>query len=99
MPTCLLLTCMVNMALNQLPAQQLLSLILAHTATVVPETNKYMRHLLIDYSKAYDSVEHAIIVKKLIEHGLDRNVIDWAVSFLSDRQQYTEVVHKHLVLL
>ena len=26
--------------------------------------------------------------------GLDQNIIDWVVSFLSDRQQYTKVGHK-----
>ena len=58
------------------------------------ETNKYVRCLLIDFSKAFDSVDHARIVKKLVDLGQDQNIIDWVVSFLSDRQQYTKVVHK-----
>ena len=65
-----------------------------YTVTVMLETNKYVRCLLIDFSKAFDSVDYAIIVKKLVDRGLDQNVIDWVVSFLSDRQQYRKVGHK-----
>ena len=61
-------------------------------------TNKYVRCLLMDFSKAFDSIDHAIIVKKLVDLGLDQNVIYWVVSFLSDRQQYSKVGHKHRVL-
>ena len=48
--------------------------------------------------KTFDSVDHAQLVKKLVDLGLDQNVIDWVVSFLIDRQQYTKVGLKHLVL-
>ena len=41
-----------------------------------------------------DSVDDAIIVKKLVDLGLEQCIIDWVVSFLSDRQQYTKVGHK-----
>ena len=57
------------------------------------EINKYVRCLLIDFSKAFDSVDRAIIVKKLVDLGLQQNVMGWVVSFLSDRQQYTNVGH------
>ena len=40
---------------------------LTHTITVMLETNEYVRSLLIDFSKAFDSVDHAIIVKKLVD--------------------------------
>ena len=67
---------------------------LTYTVTVMLETNKYVRCLLLDFSKAFDSLDHAKIVKMLVDLGLDQNVIDWVVSFLSDRQQYTKVGHK-----
>ena len=67
---------------------------LTHTVTVILETNKYVRCLLIDFSKAFHSVDHAIVVKKLVDLGIDQNIIDWVVSFLSDRQEYTKVEHK-----
>ena len=49
---------------------------LTHTVTVMLETNKYVRCLLIDFSKAFDRVDHVIIVKKLVDVGLDQNVMD-----------------------
>ena len=54
---------------------------LTHTVTVMLETNKYVRCLLIVFSKAFDSIDHAIIVKKIVDLGLDQNVIDWVVTF------------------
>ena len=42
---------------------------LTHIVTVMLETNKYLRCLLIDFSKAFNSVDHAIIVKRIVELG------------------------------
>ena len=33
-------------------------------------------------------------MKKLVEYGLDQNVIEWVLSFLSDRTQFTKVSTK-----
>ena len=46
-----------------------------HTVTVMLETNKYVRCLLIDFSKAFDSVDHAIIVQNHVDLGLDQNIL------------------------
>ena len=44
---------------------------LTHTISVMLEDNKYVRCLMIDFSKAFDTVNHAILMKKLVEYGLD----------------------------
>ena len=67
---------------------------LTHTISVMREDNKYVRCLMIDFSKAFDTVNHAILImlmKKLVEYGLDQYVIEWVLSFLSDRTQFTKV--------
>ena len=46
---------------------------------------------MIDFSKAFDTVNHAILMKKLAKYGLDQYVIEWVLSFLSDRTQFTKV--------
>jgi hypothetical protein len=48
------------------------------------ETNSYVRCLLIDFSKAFDTADHAIIVKKLSSLSLSWNIINWFrhISFL-----------------
>ena len=56
------------------------------------ETNKYVRCILIDFS--FNSVEYAIIIKMLVDLGLDQHVTDWVFSFLSGRQHHTKVEHK-----
>ena len=55
------------------------------------EDNKYVRCLMIEFFKAFDTVNHAISMKKLVEYGLDQYVIEWVLSFLSDRTQFTKV--------
>ena len=64
---------------------------ITQTISVLLRRKKYVRRLLIDCTKAFDSVDHAILIRKLAEYGLEQNVIDWIVSFLSDRTQYTKV--------
>ena len=47
--------------------------------------------ITIDYSKAFDLVDHTILVKKLLEIGVRGKVIKFIISFLSDRKHYTQV--------
>ena len=53
------------------------------------ESTKYVRCLLVDFSKAFDSVDHLVLVKKLKRYNIADNIIDWIVSFLTDRDQFT----------
>ena len=43
--------------------------------------------LLFDVSKAFDSVPHTCLIQKLRWLGIGGYVLDWIVSFLSDRSQ------------
>ena len=38
---------------------------ITHAVTVMLESNKYLRCLLVDFSKAFDSVDHLVLVKKV----------------------------------
>ena len=53
------------------------------------EDNRYVRCLLVDFSKAFDSVDHCKLINKLKGYNIADNVIQWVVSFLSDRDQFT----------
>ena len=59
---------------------------LMHHVTSLLESNNYVRCLLIDFSKAFDIVDHAIIVEKLTKLPLPWNVINWFISFLTARK-------------
>ena len=55
------------------------------------EENKYIRCLLIDFSKAFVSVNHLLLISKLKLLKLSDNIIQWVVSFLTDREQFTKI--------
>ncbi len=49
------------------------------------------RVLLLDYSKAFDLVEHSIIIAKLAAFGVPDILLRWVGSFLGDRRQRTHI--------
>jgi hypothetical protein len=57
------------------------------------ESNSYVRCLLIDFSKAFDVVDHAIIIRKLNLLGLPPSIKNWIISFLTGRSQITKVLN------
>ncbi len=47
--------------------------------------------VFLDFSKAFDTVDHAILLRKLKSVGLDNNSLNWFESYLSSRQQVTSI--------
>jgi hypothetical protein len=43
--------------------------------------------IYLDYAKAFDKVDHTLLVKKLHKYGVHPKLIKWIESFLSDRTQ------------
>ena len=53
------------------------------------DNKKYVGAVLIDLKKAFDTVDHKILLKKLWCYGLQDQSFDWFSSYLTDRQQLT----------
>ena len=66
-----------------------------HQVTRLLEENNYVGCLLIDFSKAFDKVDHIILVQKLKTLHLPAYVINWICSFLTGRSQQCNV-NNHL---
>ena len=63
---------------------------LTHIASTMLKDNRYVRCLLVNFSKAFDSVDHCKLIDELKGYNIADNVIQWTVSFLSDRDQFTK---------
>ena len=51
------------------------------------ETNDYVRVLLIDFSKAFDVVNHAILIRKILALDMPANINNWLISIFTGRTQ------------
>ena len=52
--------------------------------------NKYTLGVFIDLSKAFDTVDHNILIDKLNSCGIRNNSLKWFSSYLSNRKQFVQ---------
>jgi hypothetical protein len=55
------------------------------------DNNKIPFALYIDLSKAFDTLDHSILIHKLRHYGITNTELNWFSSYLTDRSQYVEV--------
>ena len=53
--------------------------------------NSQIRALFIDFSLAFNTMQPHILLNKMLEMGVNRNILQWIFSFLTQRPQYTNV--------
>ena len=58
-----------------------------HWLSKMDNPGHYLRACFLDFSKAFDRIDHNIVITKLIDLGVRRSIIPWICSFLSNRRQ------------
>ena len=72
-----------------------LSQLLAHTERLLHhmEEGQNVDVIYLDFSKAFDRVDHTILLHKMKMNGIDGKLLKWIQSFLTGRSQQVSVNH------
>ena len=54
------------------------------------KSGEFTLAVFIDLSKAFDTVDHQILVKKLEKYGLSGEILEWFSNYLTNRKQFIE---------
>ena len=65
--------------------------LLHHCYTSTDASKQYARILLLDFSKAFDLINHDILLRKLASFGLPNILMKWFASFLTERTQQVKL--------
>jgi len=55
------------------------------------DNKEYVVGIFIDLKKAFDTVDHGILLSKLLKYGIRGVAYDWFVSYLNGRKQYVKL--------
>ena len=66
---------------------------LHHVLQRLKRKNTYARILLIDFSKAFDHIDHNILLDKLKTNGVPQICVEWQKAFLTSRTQRVKLAN------
>ena len=58
------------------------------------DTGQYVHCAFIDYSKAFDTLDHGILCKKLAGLGFDAQIVEWCRNYLTGRNQCVKIANE-----
>ena len=70
-----------------------LTTMLHHMLQRLERKNTYARILLIDFSKAFDHIDHNILFDKLKTNGVPQICVEWQKAFLTSRTQRVKLAN------
>ena len=82
---CFSITCLAANMASVVPLPGIT--MLHHVLQRLERKNTYARILLIDFSKAFDHIDHNILLDKLKTNGVPQICVDWKKAFLTRRTQ------------
>ncbi|PKU33812.1 rna-directed dna polymerase from mobile element jockey-like [Limosa lapponica baueri] len=53
--------------------------------TCLVDEGKAVSVVYLDFSKAFDTISHSVLLEKLAAHGLDKNALHWVKNWLEAR--------------
>ena len=62
-----------------------------HLYKTTDELDQCVRVLLLDFSKAFDKIDHHILIRKMEEMAIDPVLIEWVKQFLTGRKQRVKI--------
>lgn len=82
-----------NYQFGFLPGRSTTHAILHFTCKVMEafENNQYASGIFLDLSKAFDTLDHNILLDKLNHYGIRGTVLQWFKSYLADRHQFVVI--------
>ena len=57
--------------------------------------NSYVRVVMLDFSKAFDFINHHLLLDKLQLYGLPAHILRWMATFLLDRAQRVKIGNEY----
>ena len=55
------------------------------------DNNQQVDMLILDFSKAFDTVPHKRLLKKLESYGINGNILSWLEAWLTQREQQVTI--------
>jgi len=62
-----------------------------HHWHVAVDKGESVRTVFVDFAKAFDHVDHSVLVAKLVGLGLPDVIVRWMTAFLQERRQRVKI--------
>ena len=62
------------------------------------DNRKFTLAVFIDFSKAFDTVDHPILLKKLKHYGVNEKTLKWLQSYLSQKNNILKIIMTLIVV-